>query len=97
MEQDEIATIEIDADGQLHVVPASRSFPLVYREAMEVHWDGERRSLHSPRPRDWSYSRWFHQILASACEQGVSLYLSANTKWLNIEPSVKTELLRAAE
>ena len=97
MDKDAISKVEIDDAGKLHVFPAGRSFPLIYREAMEVNWDAERRSLHSPRPREWSYSRWFQQILASAREQGVSLYLSADTKWLNIEPSVKTELLQAAE
>jgi hypothetical protein len=97
MDKDAISLVEIDAVGQLHIVPASRSFPLIYREGMEVNWHGERRSLHSPRPREWSYSRWFRQILSSAREQGVSLYLSEDTKWRNIEPSVKAELLQAAE
>ena len=97
MDKDAISKVEIDTAGQLHVVPASRSFPLIYREAVEVDWDGERRSLHSPRPREWSYSRWFQQILASARAQGVSLYLSPDTEWLNVEPSVKAELLQVAE
>jgi len=66
MGRDEIAEIEIDAAGQLHVVPASQAFPYIHREAMEVHWDPERNSLHSPPPRKWSYTRWFQQILAAS-------------------------------
>ena len=97
MKLDAIAKIEIDADGRLHVVPGSCSFPLVYREAMEVHWDDERRSLYSPKPREWSYAHWLKQILAAAHEQGVSLQLSASTTWLNIGPSTKAELMRVAE
>ncbi|MFC4528917.1 hypothetical protein ISN76_20285 [Dyella halodurans] len=95
--QDGIAKIEIDADGRLHVVPASCNFPLIYREAMDVHWDGERRSLHSPQPREWPYFRWLQQIIAAAREQGVSLHLSESTEWLNIEPRVVAELRRAVE
>ena len=97
MVQDAIAKVEIDADGRLHVVPARCSFPLIYREAMEVHWDGERRSLHCPRPREWSYFRWFQQILAAAREQGVRLKISENTEWLNVAPSVEAELRRTDE
>ena len=94
MERDTIAELEIDADGKLHVVPSSRAFPYIYREAMEVHWDPARRSLFSPAPRDWSYSRWLQQILDAAREQGYELELSASTKWLNMDSGVKAELLQ---
>lgn len=97
MEQDAIAAIEIDHTGRLHVVPASRSCPYIYREAMDVHWDSQRRSFHSPELRSWPYSRWFQQILAAAREQGVNLKLSGDTRWLNVEPGIKDELIRAAE
>ena len=94
MQQDTIAKIEIDADERLHVVPASCSFPYVYREAMGVHWDSERRSLYSPRPAGWSFPRWLQQILAAAHEQGVSLHLSRDTEWKNIDPRVREDLLQ---
>lgn len=69
----------------------------IYANVLEFDESGERRSLHSPRPREWSYCRWFQQILASAREQGVSLYFVANTEWINVEPSVRADLLRAYE
>ena len=94
MERDTVAEVEIDADGKLHVVPSSRAFPYIYREAMEVHWDPARRSLFSPAPREWSYSRWLQQILAAAHEQDCELEFSANTKWINVDPGVKAELLQ---
>jgi len=96
MERDTIQELEIDADGRLHVVPAAQAFPYVYREAMEVHWDPARRSLYSPPPREWPYSRWFQQILAAAREQGCDLRLGASTKWVNIEPGIKAQLLQVA-
>ena len=94
MERDTIAELEIDAAGKLHVVPSTHAFPYAYREAMEVQWDLERRSLYSPIPREWSYARWLQQILATAREQGCELQLAASTKWVNIDPGVKAELLQ---
>lgn len=97
MELDTIAALEIDPAGKLHVVPSTHAFRYVYREAMEVHWDVARRSLYSPMPREWSYSRWFGQILAAARAQGCELQLTASTKWLNIDTSVKAELLQVVD
>jgi hypothetical protein len=96
MKQDAISVMEIDEVGKLHVVPSSFSFPYIYREAMEVHWDVARRSLHSSKPREWSYSRWFQQILAAAHEQGCDLRLSESTKWLNVDPATKIALLQTS-
>lgn len=94
MRQDTIAVIEIDGTGKLHVVPSSQAFPYIYREAMEVNWDKVRLSLHSPRPREWSYSRWFQQILAAARAQECDLRLAETTQWLNVDQGIKDELLQ---
>ncbi|MBK7012664.1 MAG: hypothetical protein IPH43_08335 [Xanthomonadales bacterium] len=83
MERDTITQLEIDLEGRLHVVPSAHSFPYVYREAMEIHWDPGRSSLYSPKPREWSYSRWFQQILAAAVAQGCELQFADSTRWLN--------------
>jgi len=92
MDEDSIAAVEIDVECRLHVVPAARSFPHVYREAMEVSWDPSRRSLHSAVPREWSYSRWFQQILAAAAAQGVRLSLAPGTRWVGIPAELRVEL-----
>lgn len=96
MKRDTIAQVEIDGDGQLHVVPSAHSFPYIYREAMEVHWDSDRSSLYSPKPKEWSYSRWLQQILTAAAAQGCELQFGPDTKWLNIDPGTKAQLLQAA-
>ena len=95
MERDAIAAVEIDELGRLHVRPASREFPYVYREAMEVHWDPQRRTLHSPPPSEWSYVRWFRQILAAAREQSCELHLSDDTRWSNVPPDTQAALLQS--
>jgi hypothetical protein len=94
MSRDEIAEIAIDAAGQLHVVPMSHVFPHIYREAMNVQWDPESHSLHSPPPTEWSYARWFQQILAAARAQECELYPNANTIWRNVAESNKAEFLQ---
>ena len=91
MERDSISSVEIDETGRLHVFPWSRVFPYIYREAMEVHWDAERKSLYSPKPREWSYARWFQQILAAAKEQGCLLVLQGDTNWHNVTPGMQAE------
>ena len=91
MDKDSITAVEIDSEGRLHVVPATRTFPHVYREAMEVSWDPGRLSLHSPVPRDWPYSRWLEQILAAASAQGVRLIMGPSTRWLNVPPDLRIE------
>lgn len=88
---DAIEALGIDEGGSLWVKPAAATFPLIYREAMEVHWDAERLRLYSPPPREWSYCAWFKQIKDAAREQGVELQLGSATMWSGID----SELQRA--
>lgn len=89
MNKDFIKSVEIDVEGRLHLVTTNATFPMIYRTATEVHWNPERHSLYSPKPRDWSYEKWFDHILCVAEECNCKLVLSVNTKWINIS----TELL----
>jgi hypothetical protein len=70
MGTDSIGEIAIDEVGRLCVRPSTASFPFIWREAMEVHWDPWGQLLYSPKPREWSHARWFRQITAAAGEQG---------------------------
>ncbi len=92
MATDTIARVEIDPECRLHVHPASTSFPLTYREAMEVAWDPSCGSLHSPVPRDWGYERWLRQILVLASQQGVGLVATLATEWSNVPEGIRLEL-----
>ena len=94
MDEDSIVAVEIDLERRLHVVPTARSFQHVYHEGMEVSWDASRRSLHSPAPREWSYSRWFEQILAAAAAQGVRLSLAPGTRWVGVPAELQVELAK---
>ncbi|MGA9572806.1 MAG: hypothetical protein WBS20_02540 [Lysobacterales bacterium] len=93
MEQDEILEIGIDEDERLYIKPSSNSFPYIYREAMEVHWDTKGMFLYSPKPRKWSYLDWYGQIIKAAKEQSCSLVLSDKTVWVNMPASLKNEIL----
>jgi hypothetical protein len=88
MRADTIAAVGIDDGGSLWVKPATATFPYIYREAMEVHWDAERLRLYSPKPREWSYVRWFKQIRDAAREQGVQLEVGRTTSWAGIDPEL---------
>ena len=92
MDADIIAEVGIDAERRLFVRPATATFPHICREAMDVHWDPTHRRLHSPVPREWTYLRWFQQILAAAAEQSHDLRVTATTTWTNVRSDVKAEI-----
>ncbi|MBS0583100.1 MAG: hypothetical protein JSS42_08370 [Proteobacteria bacterium] len=93
MTKDPISEIRIDAERRLCIKPQSASFPYVYREAMEVNWDSDARSLNSPAPREWSYARWFSQIVDAARAQGVELLITERTQWIDVPAGTKAEIL----
>jgi len=97
MRVDEIEAVGIDGNGSLWVKPASSSFPLIYRAAMEVQWDEGRRCLYAPKPRDWSYASWFRQITdAARREYDTELRIVPTTSWLNVDANLQQEILASA-
>jgi len=40
--EDKIEEIGTDDEGRLYLRPSCTSFPMIYREAMEVRWNKER-------------------------------------------------------
>jgi hypothetical protein len=42
--------IGIDDKGQLYVMPDTKTFPYLYREAMEIYWDENEKHLFAPSP-----------------------------------------------
>jgi hypothetical protein len=94
LKADSIAEVGIDAQERLYVRPAAATFPYIYREAREVHWEPAVGRLHSPKPREWSYARWFQQIIEAADAYGQPLRLTASTVWVNIPNELKTEVER---
>lgn len=92
MVKDEVAVIAIDDQGRLCVTPLSVTFPYIYREAMDVGWDAVGRFLFSPIPKEWSYGRWFQQIISATKEQGCELVLSEATVWISVPDLVRKEI-----
>lgn len=89
----DIKQVEIDQQGRLCVTPASNEFEMVYREAMEVYWDRDRRFLFSPMPREMTYPQWFRQILlAVEYQYGVRLKVTNRTQWVGISESLRAEM-----
>ena len=92
MESDVIAEIGIDQAGRLYVKPATKKFPYIYREAMEVNWDAAAGALYSPVPREWSLQDWYHQIVKAAAEQACDLTITAGTRWINVPASLQSKI-----
>ena len=93
MRSDDIEAVGIDEDGSLWIKPATCSFPFIYRVGMDVHWDGERRYLYAPKPREWSYCNWFRQIKEAARrEYGTELKIVTTTSWFNVESKLRQEI-----
>jgi len=90
---DIIKIIGIDDEGRLYVTPLSQSLPMIYREAVDVHWNKEKKHLYSPKPRKWNYVQWYEQIISAAKLQGVSLVLSEETEWKNIPEELMNEIM----
>ena len=97
IEVEEIAEIGIDGAERLYVKPVSHDFSHIYRAAMQVHWSPEGRFLYSPKPREWSYLKWYGQILGAAkSEYGVSLLVTENTNWVGVGDGLKDEIVQYA-
>lgn len=93
MSVDQIIEIGIDSEERLYVKPESKSFPYIYREAMEVHWDEEKLYLYGAKPRKWTYLDWFLQIHNAAKQQGYELTLTENCRWANISTDIKGQII----
>lgn len=96
MERDSISEIGIDDKGRLYVMPETKMFPYIYREAMEIHWDENGKYLFSPSsPRAELESPiwWFQRILAAAREQACELSISPKTKWHNIPVELEEKIV----
>jgi hypothetical protein len=93
MQSDDIEMVGVDANGSLWIKPATSTFPFIYRAAMEVHWDEKRRCLYAPAPRDWSYLRWFGQIVdAVRSEYHTELRIAPTTSWDNVDRNLQLEI-----
>jgi len=93
MVEDQIAEIGIDHDGRLYVRPIGRTFPYIYRAAMEVGWDPVRGVLFSPKPRECSYRDWFRQILAAVTDEyGIRLTVGPRAIWSNVSDELRKQI-----
>ncbi|MFN4246390.1 MAG: hypothetical protein ACK4EY_01625 [Flavipsychrobacter sp.] len=90
---DEIIELGIDNEGRLYIKPSTSQFLYIYRLAAEVNWDNNEKILYSPKPRDWTYLKWYNHIITTAIEYGHQLQLTEKTEWVNVPDDLKTEIL----
>jgi len=89
MSADFIAVVSIDEHDRLLIYPEKNTYPMIYREAVEVHWDPSGRFLYSPKPREWTYLDWFKHIISTVKD----LRLFSTTRWSNVPESLKTDIV----
>ncbi len=95
MVTDQITDVEIDAEGRLRIRLAKQDLSQIWRAAAEIGWDPETRALYGPKPREWSYAKWFQHLVAAACDEyGVTLRLSPETRWLNVPLDIRNAIER---
>jgi hypothetical protein len=95
MNSESITLIRIDEQNRICITPKKMDFQFIYRAAMEVHWDGSGKFLHSPVPREWSHFQWFKQIIdAAKDEYGCLLLVTDQTAWENVPDKTKEEILK---
>jgi hypothetical protein len=92
MKRDLIDEIGIDAAGRLYVRPRESTFPLIYREGREVHWDDDNAFLYGPPPRRWGYIQWYRQIISVAAAQGVNLEPHPKTTWVDVPEGLRNAI-----
>ncbi len=92
-EQDEIIEIGIDEKARLYLKPLSKTFPFIYREAMEVHWDEGGNFLYGPKPRGWTYVEWYNQIIKAAKMQSCILVITGETQWVDIPDELQSAII----
>ena len=85
--------VAIDDSGRLIIKPEHETFPMIYREAVGVYWDQNKRILHSTIPRDWSYLEWYKHIIGLVQEGGVLLKINEDTMFFNIPGDLEKKIL----
>lgn len=89
-----IKEIGIDSLERLFIKPEKEKFTMIYRSATEVHWDVTAGYLYSPKPREWSYLKWFHHITSVILtECNMILTITEDTTWSNINYTLKEQNL----
>ena len=92
MKEDVIQEIGVDDEERLYVKPSSSKFPMMYREAIEVHWDKDNSYLYGAKPRKWSYLDWFKKIVSGAEIQGTKLNIHNDTQWVNVPNDLQQQI-----
>jgi hypothetical protein len=91
----EVAEISVDDDGRLLIRPweANDAYQYVYRAAAQISWDPAIACFVCPKPREWSYTRWFrHARDAIRSELGCDFEITDRTAWTNVPDVLRDEI-----
>jgi hypothetical protein len=64
------------------------SFEYIYRAAVGVHWNKDRKAFVAPPPKTRSYGEWLQTTRSAvASELGVNLKVTDSTQLINLPPA----------
>jgi len=82
MEIEEIKKIYINEKGCICIQPQKKSFDMIYRGAMGIQWDDNKKCLTHEKTQKWSLVQWYKQILrATKNEYGIILKITPHTEY----------------
>ncbi|OUS12939.1 hypothetical protein A9Q89_04560 [Gammaproteobacteria bacterium 53_120_T64] len=95
-----ISKVEILPTKELALILESEgkpSYQHVYRAAAGVYWDNEIYGFKSTEPKDFSYPKWFQQIIEVVkSEMGIQLQLANTVSWVNVPEEVKNAITQSS-
>jgi hypothetical protein len=94
---DAIEEIGIGPDARLYVKPCRGNYEFIYRAAMSVRWNKERRWLYVLPVSGFSLVDDYRQILSAAWgECGARLAITAETRFVNVPLDLERALRETA-
>lgn len=93
MRQEQISRIWVNEANLLCIQPRTQKFEFIYRSAMNVYWNEAGRYLYNRIVGSWSPVDWLRQIISAVeIEYGYHLFITEDTKWENIDDSIKQSI-----
>ena len=87
--QEYIEKVFLNEGGVICIKPQKRSFDMIYRSAMGVHWNEDGKYLSHTSPHDRTCLQWYEQIVnAVKGEYGIVLKTTPNTIYEGLDDSM---------
>ena len=88
-----IVKISINDNGVLCLYPKGKTFEMIYRSAMGVHWNEDECFLYHNASIEWSPLQWYYQIIKTVKnEYGIIFKIDSNIIFENLDNNFISEI-----